>query len=160
MKESNKFTLEKTDELLSLLAGYKTKKYTFENRGYDFLDVGQLFVKVENPEKTNDLSIKTGDVFTLFFAGTQKEFPADEQGFNELKKSVQAIIECSQCVYVLNTTNGSRYAIGDVLSEKEINNKTIKSIISSFSEFKDQKVRNGTLRLVAWQTEYNKEFYL
>ena len=160
MKEKNKFTLEKIDELLSLLVGYETQKYTFENKGYDFIDVGQLFVKVKNPEKTNDLSIKTSDVFTLFFAGTQKEFPANEQGFNELKILVQAILDCSQCVYVLNTTDGSRYAIGKVLSVKEINDKTIKNIINSFAEFRKMKMKNAKLRLIAWQSEYNKEFCL
>lgn len=155
--EKNIFTEKKKDELLSLLAGYKTENHTFEDKGYNFLDVGQFFVTVKNPEKTIDLSVRIGNGFTLFFAGTQTEFEFTEEGFENLKHFMQSILNCSQCAYVLITSNGTRYSIGKVLSDKEINEKTLKNIINSCAAFKNVKLKNAKLRLIAWQTEYNKE---
>lgn len=160
MIEKNKFILEKIDELLSLLAGYTTEKYTFESKGYDFLDVGHWFITVKNPEKTYDLSIKTSNVFTLFFAGTQREFAANEEGFNSLKEAMLAILNCTQCVYVLRTAQSSYYTVGKILQESELDSKTIKNIINSVPKFKKVKIKNAKLRFVAWQSEYNKEFCL
>lgn len=157
MKEKNLFTLEKTNELLDLLAEYRTEKHTFEDKGYDFLDVGQYFVTVRNPEETNNLSIKLGNEFTLFFGGWHKEYDANDEGFKEMVKLLQSIIDCSQCVYVLSSLSVSRYAIGKVLSEKEVNDRNVKAIINAYQEFKGIKLKNVKLRLIAWQTEYNKE---
>lgn len=154
------FTLEKQNELLSLLAEYKTEIHTFEDKGYDFLDIDQVFVTVRNPEGTNNLSVKLGKEFTLFFGGWHKEYPATEEGYTEMLQVLQAITNCSQCVYVLSTFSSSRYTIGKTLSEKELNDKSVKSILNSNVAFKGVKLRNAKLRLIAWQTEYNKEICL
>lgn len=155
--ENNIFTSNKINELLSLLAGYRTEKHTFEDKGYDFLDVGQCFITVRNPEEANNLSIKTGKEFTLFFGGWHKEYAADEEGFNEMIQVAQSILNCSQGVYILNSMNTSRYTIGPILSHKELKEKFIKNILHTNPEFKGLKLKNARLRLVAWQTEYNKE---
>ncbi len=159
MEDKNIFTLGKIDELLSLLTGYKTEKHTFEDKGYDFLDVGQSFIMVRNPEEANNLSVKTGNEFTLFFGGWHKEYEASDEGFNELLQDVQSLINCSQCVYVLSSASSSRYALGKVLTRDEINDRTLKNIINSYQEFRGIKLKNVRLRLIAWQTEYNKEVH-
>ena len=55
--KNNIFTSNETDELLGLLSGYKTEKHTFEDKGYDFLDVEQCFITVRSPEEANNLGI-------------------------------------------------------------------------------------------------------
>lgn len=157
MEDKGLFTSVKADELLRLLAGHKTEKHTYKDKGYDFLDVGQYFVTVKNPEGTNNLSVKIGNEFTLFFAGCQKEYSATEEGFAEMVKVLQAIIDCSLCVYALYTEGSSRFTIGRILKEKELNDRMIKELIYSCQEFRGIKFRNVKLRLIAWQTEYNKE---
>ena len=155
--KNNIFTSNKTDELLGLLSGYKTEKHTFEDKGYDFLDVEQCFITVRSPEEANNLSIKIGNEFTLFFGGWHKEYTTDEGGFSEMVQALQSILNCSQCIYMLSLTNASRYAIGPVLSHRELNEKSIKNILYTYPEFKGVKLKNVRLRLIAWQTEHNKE---
>ena len=93
----------------------------------------------------------------MFFGGWHKEYATDEGGFSEMVQALQSILNCSQCIYTLSLTNASRYTIGPVLSHRELNEKSIKNILYTYPEFKGVKLKNVRLRLIAWQTEHNKE---
>lgn len=155
---SQEFIASKLDDILMLFQDYKVEKHTDDEKGYEFLDVGQYFIIIKNPEGENNLSIKLGKEFTLFFGGWHFEYTANEEGYRALIETMRTIIDCSKCVYRLKFENKSIFALGKVVTGSSTGCKAPKNILEGIEQFKKVKVRNAKLRLVSWQTEYNREF--
>jgi len=146
------------DDIMNLFQDYKIEKHTYDEKGYDFLDVGQYFITIINPEGENNLSVKLGKEFTLFFGGWHFEYAANEEGYREIIETMRTIIDCSKCVYRLKFEHKSIFALGKVVTGGSTGSKAPKNILDGIEQFKKVKVRNAKLRLVSWQTEYNREF--
>lgn len=146
------------EDILNLFQDYKIEKYTYEDKGYDFLDLENCFLTIKNPENSGDLSIKIGKEFTLFFGGWHYEYTLDEEGYRKLIDDIRNIINCVKCVYSLRLENITHYALGGVMLEDSNDRKTPRNLLNGINEFKKIRTKGSKLRLIAWQTEYNKEF--
>lgn len=149
---------EYLEDSLKLFQDYKIEKHTDDEKGYEFLDVGHYFITIKNPEGANDLSVKLGKEFTLFFGGWHKEYVASEEGYKSLIDTIRAIVDCSKCVYSMRFDNKTCFALGNVISENSIYGKAPKNLLNGIEEFKKIRLKNAKLRLISWQTEYNREF--
>lgn len=147
------------EDILNLFQDYEIEKHTYDEKGYDFLDVGEYFLTIINPDDAGNLSIRIGTRFTLFFGGWHAEYIADESGYKDLIDSVRVIIDCTKCVYCLKFEHTSVFALGKVVTQNVEKGKVSKNILEGIDEFKKIKLRNARLRLIAWQTEFNKEFF-
>lgn len=146
------------EDFLNLFQDYKIEKHTDDEKGYEFLDVGEYFLTIINPDDAGNLSIRFGKRFTLFFGGWHTEFVADENGYQDLIASIRAIIDCSKCVYCLKFEHKSVFALGKVVAQNAEKGSPPKNILDDIDEFKKIKLKNARLRLIAWQTEFNREF--
>lgn len=148
------------NDILNLFQDYKIEKHTDDEKGYEFLDIGEYFLTIINPDDAGNLSIRLGKFLTLFFGGWHTEYVADENGYKDLIASIRAIIDCSKCVYCLKFENKSVFALGKVVTQDAEKGKASKNILDGIDVFKKIKCRNTRLRLIAWQTEFNREFFV
>lgn len=147
------------EDILNLFQDYKIEKHTYDEKGYDFLDVGEYFLTIINPDDAGNLSIRLGKRLTLFFGGWHAEYIADENGYKDLIDSIRSIIDCTKCVYCLKFEHKSVFALGKVVTQNAEKGKASKNILDGIDEFRKIKLRNARLRLIAWQTEFNREFF-
>jgi len=159
MKENLLFTTSKLNMLLETLQEFKTEVHTADEKGYDFLDDGQYFISVLNPEGTNNLAVKLGIGFTLFFGGWYQEYSATEEGFNSLVENIKDVLDNNKCIYILSTEGSTRYVIGETLFVDQMQSKSLKSKILSIPEFKKSSLRNARFRVIYWNAKYNREVY-
>ena len=159
MKENLLFTTSKLDMLLETLQEFKTEVHTADDKGYDFLDDGQYFISVINPEGTNNLAVKLGNGFTLFFGGWYQEYLANEEGFNNLIENIKDILKNNSCIYILSTPGSTRYVIGETIFVDDMQSRSLKNKILSIPEFKKTSLRNAKFRVVYWNAKYNREVY-
>ena len=159
MKENLLFTTNKLNMLLETLQEFKTEVHTADEKGYDFLDDGQYFISVLNPEGANNLAVKLGIGFTLFFGGWYQEYSATEEGFNSLVENINDVLDNNKCIYILSIEGSTRYVIGETLFVDQMQSKSLKSKILSIPEFKKSSLRNARFRVIYWNAKYNREVY-
>lgn len=144
------FTVSKKDNILALFGLYKTVVNDHNDKGFDFLDVGHLFITAYNTNEFTRMSVKIGRDFELFFGGWYRHYHATEEGYKSLVNDINGILTNAYCVYVVHTEHKSAYE----LEEARIAN-SVKTSIQKIKKFKRLKPKNARFKKIFWDATRN-----
>lgn len=138
--------IDKINDLMKQLAGYKVEVKNCKNEGYDWLEDYQDYLIVSNPfsEETIEILFEEKGELTFFFGGNHCHFFPYEDEYEEMCKLINGIIENRVCAAVLQ--NGMDRWLGSLFIEKEkVRNSYIENFehIFKHAEFKEDIRENG-----------------
>ncbi len=148
MTEKSNFTNSKRDQILSLLGVLKFEEHTFEDKGYEFLEVDAIFISVYNPNDDTKLSIELGEDFKLYFSGWCDKYKGDENGYSLFCNALNGILSSILSVYVLELEEGTKYELAENVQIKDI--KEVAILIPAFKKY---RLKNAKLRIYAWKNK-------
>lgn len=96
------FTVEKLNELAEKYHHLKPSIHTHDEDGYDWLDDDEYSrcLVIPNPNPNGqDIEVASNYELTLYFAGSHAHFTADEEGYEDLCETIDAILTCRECAY-------------------------------------------------------------
>ncbi len=146
MTEKSNYTNSKKDQILSLLGTLKFEEHTFEDKGYEFLEVDTTFITVYNPNGDTRLSIELGEDFKLYFSGWYDKYKGDENGYSLFYNALNGILSSILNVYVLELEEGTKYELAENVPIKDVKEATILIPV-----FKKYRLKNAKLRIYTWK---------
>lgn len=144
------FTTSKKDNILALFGLFKTVVDDHNVRGFDFLDIGHLFITAYNTDETTRISVKIGRDFELFFGGWYRHYHATEEGYKSLVNDINGILTNTYCVYFVHTAHRSVYELEDA----GIAN-SVKTSIQKIKKFKRLKPKKARFKKIFWDAARN-----
>ncbi len=145
MTEKANYTNSKRDQVLSLLGALKFEEHTYQDKGYEFLEVDSTFITIYNPNNQERISIELGEEFRLFFGGWQTKFDANDDGCFLFINAVKGILSSLLSVYVLEVEDGIKHELAETFSINDI--KEVAILIPAFKKY---KLKNAKLRINTW----------
>ncbi len=150
MVEKVQYTKSKRDQILSLIGSLKFDEHTYQDKGYEFLDVNSTFITIYHADNETRLSIELGEYFNLFFGGMQIKFAANDAEYALFINAVNGILSSLLSVYALEVEGGTKYELAETLDIHDI--KEVSVIIPSFKKY---KLKNAKLRTYTWNKDKN-----
>ncbi|WP_238727465.1 hypothetical protein [Diplocloster modestus] len=94
--------LDKLQELCDLLSNYKYELHYRDNCEYEYLEEGSVCITILNPYSENKMYIDLEEEFTLSYGAYHEHFYPDRDGYNEMVKTINGILDnelCSATMY-------------------------------------------------------------
>ena len=134
-------TLDKLQELCGLLSNYKYEEHDHDDCEYKYLDEASVCITILNPYSENKMYIDLEEEFTLSYGAYHEHYNPDSDGYNEMVKTMQGILNNELCSAAMYSGEPLKWLGSTTISKTESIQLPIKDIFSFILKTKEFKNR-------------------
>lgn len=144
MEEEFDNTLDKLQELFDLLSNYKYELHYRDDCEYEYLEEGSVCITILNPYSENKMYIDLEEEFTLSYGVYHEHFYPDCDGYNEMVKTINGILDNELCSATMYSGQPLKWLGSTTITKAESLQLPIKDVFSFILKIKEFKIRLHT----------------